>query len=79
MSKDLIVEQIERRARLEHGGDFEKAAREYFRDHPGCYEEFAGLNRRIRIEAEQYAEACILAARYPRYLDRGAIQTRTRT
>jgi hypothetical protein len=63
MSKDLIVEQIERRARLEHGGDFEKAAREYFRDHPGYYEEFAGLNRRIRIEAEQYAEACILAAK----------------
>ena len=25
--KDLIIEQIERRARLEHGGDFSKAAR----------------------------------------------------
>ena len=34
MSKDLMIEQIERRARLEHGGDFDKAAREYFRDHP---------------------------------------------
>ena len=64
MSKDLIVEQIERRGRLEHGGDFSKTAAEYFRDHPGYYEEVAGVNRRVRIEAEQYAEACILAAKY---------------
>jgi hypothetical protein len=62
--KNLIVEQIERRARLEHGGDFSKAAAEYFRDHSGYYEEVAGVNRRVRSEAEQYADACILAARY---------------
>jgi hypothetical protein len=62
--KNLIVEEIQRRARLEHGGDFDKAAREYFRDRPGYYEEIAGVNRRVRSEAEQYAEACILAAKY---------------
>ena len=32
--KDLIIEEIERRARLDHGGDFNKAATEYFRDYP---------------------------------------------
>jgi len=64
MSKDLIIEQIQRRARLEHGGDFSKAAAEYFHDHPGYYEEVAGVNRRVRSEAEQYADACTLAAKY---------------
>ena len=33
--KDLMIEQIELRARLDHGGDFTKAATEHFRDHPG--------------------------------------------
>jgi len=62
--KDLIIEQIERRARLEHGGDFSKAAAEYFRDHPGYYEEVAGVNRRVRSEVKQYFDACKLAAEY---------------
>jgi hypothetical protein len=30
----LMIEQIERRARLEHNCDWSKAASEYFRDHP---------------------------------------------
>ena len=49
--KDLIIEQIERRARLDHGGDFSKAAAEYFRDHPEYYPEYtdevAGVNKRV--------------------------------
>jgi hypothetical protein len=61
---NLIIEQIERRARLEHGGDFSKAAAEYFRDHPGYYEEVAGVNRRVRSEADHYLDACTLAAEY---------------
>ena len=48
--KDLIINQIERRARVEHGGDFAKAAAEYFRDHPEYYpeytEEVSGVNKR---------------------------------
>ena len=48
--KDLMIEQIKMRARLDHGGDFDKAATEYFRDHPGWYEEYkdeaAGVNKR---------------------------------
>jgi hypothetical protein len=36
----LILEQIERRARIEHGGDMNKAAEEYFRDHPEYWEEY---------------------------------------
>ena len=36
----LIMEQIEKRARIEHGGDMNKAATEYFRDHPEFWEEY---------------------------------------
>jgi hypothetical protein len=61
---DLYIEQIERRARLEHGGDFNKAAAEYFRDHPGYYEEVSGVNRRGRSEANHYLDSCTLAAQY---------------
>jgi hypothetical protein len=54
--KDLIINQIERRARVEHGGDFAKAAAEYFRDHPEYYseytEEVSGVNKR----AAEYRE-----------------------
>jgi hypothetical protein len=50
---NLIIEQIKRRARLDHGGDFTKAAAEYFRDHPQYYkEEVAGVNKRAEDESE---------------------------
>jgi len=61
--KDLIIEQIERRARLEHGGDFSKAAAEYFRDHPGYYEEEVA-RKRTGSKVEQYFDACKLTAEY---------------
>src|SRR5262245_4142531 len=48
--KDLILEQIQKRARIDHGGDFTKAATEFFRDHPGWWQEYkdevAGVNKR---------------------------------
>jgi hypothetical protein len=48
--KDTIIEEIERRARLDHGGDFSKAATEYFRDYPEDLqryrEEATGVNKR---------------------------------
>jgi hypothetical protein len=48
--KDLIIEQIERHARVEHGGDVNKAAAEYFRDHPEEWQrykdEVTGVNKR---------------------------------
>jgi hypothetical protein len=54
--KDLIIEQIERRARLDHGGDFSKAATEYFRDHPGWWQEYkdeiADVNKRDSEDRE---------------------------
>jgi hypothetical protein len=37
---NLIIEQIKRRANLEHGGDFDKAACEYFRDHPQAWQDY---------------------------------------
>jgi hypothetical protein len=40
----LIIEQIEKRARLEHGGDWNKAATEYFRDHPEYYAQYVEEN-----------------------------------
>jgi hypothetical protein len=61
MSKDLMIEQIERRARLEHGGDFDKAAREYFRDHPEYYpeytEEVSGVNKQASEDREKVSAA----------------------
>jgi len=51
---NLIIEQIERRARIEHGGDFTKAATEYFRDHPQYYkDEVAGVNKRADEDRER--------------------------
>ena len=54
--KDLIIEQIERRARIEHGGDVNKAAAEYFRDHPEWWQEYkdkvAGVNKRAAEDRE---------------------------
>ena len=36
----LIMEQIEKRARIEHRGDMKKAIEEYFRDHPEYWQEY---------------------------------------
>lgn len=36
----LIMEQIEKRAKIEHGGDMKKAIEEYFRDHPEYWQEY---------------------------------------
>ena len=48
--KNLVMEQIERRARLEHDGDFSKAATAYFHDHPEHWqpyqEEVTQVNKR---------------------------------
>jgi hypothetical protein len=55
--RDLIIEQIERRARVEHGGDVNKAAAEYFRDHPKQWqrytEEVTGVNKRAGVDREE--------------------------
>jgi hypothetical protein len=54
--RDLMIEQIERRTRLEHGGAFAKAAREYFRDHPEYYPEYtkevSGVSKRDSDDGE---------------------------
>jgi hypothetical protein len=42
--KNLILEQIRKRADLEHGGDVNKAAEEYFRDHPEYWQEYVKEN-----------------------------------
>ena len=62
----VIIEQIERRARLEHGGDFNKAAEAYFRDHPDYSPEYRaevlGLNKRAgedRYEVDAIANSRI--------------------
>lgn len=51
-----MIEQIKMRARLDHGGDFDKAATEYFRDHPGWWQEYkdeaAGVNKRDSEERD---------------------------
>jgi hypothetical protein len=55
--KDLIINQIERRARLDHGGDFTKAATEYFRDYPEDLrryrDEVNGVNKRAGEDREK--------------------------
>jgi hypothetical protein len=55
--KDLIIEHIERRARLDHGGDVNKAAAEYFRDYPEEWkryrEEATGVNKRAGEDREK--------------------------
>ena len=55
--KDLIIEHIERRARLDHGGDFSKAATDYFRDYPEDLrryrEEATGVNKRAGEDREK--------------------------
>jgi hypothetical protein len=55
--KDLIIDQIERRARLDHGGDVSKAAEEYFRDYPEEWrryrDEVNGVNKRAGKDREK--------------------------
>src|SRR5215475_1605224 len=55
--KDTIIEEIERRARLDHGGDFTKAATEYFRDYPEDLrryrDEVNGVNKRAGEDREK--------------------------
>ena len=53
MSK-LIIEQIRQRVRLQHGGDFVKAAIEYFRDHPEYYKDVvASVSKRVGKDRER--------------------------
>jgi hypothetical protein len=47
-----IIEQIERRARLDHGGDFTKAAEAYFRDHPEYYSEVSSVDKQAGEDPE---------------------------
>ena len=70
--KDTIIEEIERRARLDHGGDFTKAATDYFRDYPEDLqryrEEVTGVNKRAskdreRVNAEVHSRIEIVAYR----------------
>jgi len=79
--KDFIIEQIERRARKEHGGDVNKAATEYFRDFPGEWqryrEEATGVNKRAskdreRVNAEVHSRIEIVAYREKLNLDKPA-------
>ena len=79
--KDLIIDQIERRARLDHGGDFTKAAAEYFRDYPEDLqryrEEATGVNKRAgedreRVNAEVHYRIEIVAYREKLDLDKPA-------
>ena len=55
--KDSIIEQIEKRARLYHGGDMNKAAAEYFRDFPEEWQryrdEVSGVNKRADDDRER--------------------------
>jgi hypothetical protein len=79
--KDLIIEQIERRARVEHGGDVNKAAAQYFRDYPEDWqrykEEVTGVNNRAgkdreRVNAEVHSRIEIVAYREKLDLDKPA-------
>ena len=33
-------EMIQKRARIDHGGDIVKATEAFFKDHPDCYQEY---------------------------------------
>src|SRR5262245_6534493 len=54
---DFIVDQIQRRARLYHGGDVNKAAAEFFRDYPEEWQryrdEVTGVNKRADEDRER--------------------------
>jgi hypothetical protein len=55
--KDLIIEQIERRVRVENDGDFTKAATEYFHDHPEEWQRYKDevtvVNKRAGEDREE--------------------------
>jgi hypothetical protein len=81
--KDLIIEQIERRARVEYGGDVNKTAAEYFRDHPEEWkrykDEVTGVNKRTgedreKVNAEVHYRIETIAYRDKLDLDKPADQ-----
>lgn len=55
--RDSIIEQIERRSRLYHVGDVNKAAADDFRDYPEEWqryrEEVTGVNKRADNDRER--------------------------
>src|SRR5262245_15947065 len=55
--KDSIIEQIEKRARLYHGGDVNKAAAEYFQNFPEEWQryrdEVTGISKRADEDRER--------------------------
>ena len=67
MSLSVIIEQIKRRARLEHNGDIAKAADEYFSDHPQSWQDYldevVGVNKRIAENRERESILKTLAYR----------------
>ena len=67
--KDLIIDQIERRARLDHGGDFSKAVTEYFWDRPEEWrrhyrDKDNGLHKRVD-EDRRLGDASAMVSRAP--------------
>jgi hypothetical protein len=85
--KDLIIDQIERRARVEHGGDVNKAAAEYFRDYPEEWqryrEEATGVNKRAgedraKVNAEVHYRIEYIAYREKLDLDKPAERLQSR-
>ena len=65
---NLMIEQIGRRARLEHNGDWSKAASEYFRDHPEWqrdHDDTTELEKRVRdvVNAEVRSRVEMVASR----------------
>jgi hypothetical protein len=86
--KDLIIEQIERRARVQHGGDVNKAAAEYFRDYPEEWqryrEEVSGVNKRAgkdreKVNAEVHYRIEYIAYREKLDLDKPADRVAAQT
>ena len=64
----LMIEQIELRARLDHNGDWSKAASEYFRDHPEWqrdHDDIAEVEKRARdaVNAEVRSRTEMVAYR----------------
>jgi hypothetical protein len=72
--KDLIIDQIERRARLDHDGDVNKAAAEYFRDYPEEWkryrEEATGVNKRAGEDRERVNAAVDYRIEYIAYREK---------
>jgi hypothetical protein len=86
--KDLIINQIERRAKVEHGGDVNKAAAEYFRDYPEEWrryrDEVNGVNKRAgedreKVNAEVHYRIEYIAYREKLDLDKPADRVEAQT